>query len=202
LLGDIEATKKRYKSARTHYTKAIKLNDGFFYNHLMRGQVNEKLKASKAAKQDLQKSIELLPTANAYTLLENIAKREGDLADAKSYYAKAASNKTSQGKLAYRSLMEIDLQDNPQKYIKLRSGLDKDGRLKAEISNPTPADVKNLAVTVRYRDTSGAIKSVRRSFRGELKAGEKRLVDLGFAKLDRSQLANIEASVSEASLSR
>lgn len=202
LLGDIEASKKRYKTARGHYTKAIELNDGFFYNHLMRGQMNEKLKASMAAKQDLQKSIELLPTANAYTLLGNIAEREGDLAGAKTYYAKAASNNTSQGKLAYRSLMEIDLQDNPQKYIKLRSGLDKSGRLKAELSNPTPADVKNLAVTVRYRDTSGVVKSVRRSFRGELKAGEKRLVDLGFANLDRSQLANIKASVSEATLSR
>ncbi len=202
LLGDIEASKKRYKTARSHYTKAIKLNDGFFYNHLMRGQVNEKLKASKAAKQDLQKSIELLPTANAYTLLGNIAKREGDLTGAKTYYAKAASNSSSQGKLAYRSLMEIDLKDNPQKYIKLRSGLDNTGRLKAEISNPTPADVKNLAVTVRYRDTTGAMKSVRRSFRGVLKAGDKRLVDLGFAKLDRSQLANIKASISEASLSR
>ncbi|MCU7845597.1 MAG: M48 family metalloprotease [Candidatus Thiodiazotropha sp. (ex Monitilora ramsayi)] len=202
LLGDIEEKKEEYGKAKRHYSKAVRLNNGFFYYYLKRGQVNDRLNVSTAAKRDLEKSIQLLPTANAYTLLGNIAKREGDITSAKSYYSKAASNKTKQGKLAYRSLMEIDLQDNPQKYIKIRTGLDNNGRLKAELTNPTPGDVKNVVVTVRYRDSSGVIRSVKRAYRGELMAGKKRVVDLGFSSLTQSQLVNINAVVTGANLSK
>ena len=202
LLGDIEEEKNGYGKAKRHYNKAIQLNNGFFYYYLKRGQVNDRLNESAEAKRDLEKSIQLLPTANAYTLLGNIAKREGDITSAKFYYSKAASNKTKQGKLAYRSLMEIDLRDNPQKYIKIRTGLDNNGRLKAELANPTPGDVRDVVVTVKYRDSSGVLRSVKRSYRGELKAGKKRLVDLGFSSLTQSQLANINAVVTGAHLSK
>lgn len=117
LLGDIEEKRKRHTTAKQHYDKAIKLNNNFFYYYLKRGQVNETLKASANAKRDLEKSIQLLPTANAYHSLGNIAKLEGNLNAAKSYYKKAASNKTTEGKAAYRALMAIDLADNPQNYI-------------------------------------------------------------------------------------
>ncbi|MCU7865239.1 MAG: M48 family metalloprotease, partial [Candidatus Thiodiazotropha sp. (ex Lucinoma borealis)] len=142
LLGDVEEKKKRHKTAKRHYDKAIKLNDNFFYYYLKRGQVNENLKASANAKRDLEKSIQLLPTANAYNSLGNIAKLEGNLKAAKSYYKKAASGKTTEGKAAYSALMALDLSENPQNYIKLRAGLDNKGRLKAEISNPTPRNVR------------------------------------------------------------
>ncbi|MCU7829959.1 MAG: M48 family metalloprotease [Candidatus Thiodiazotropha sp. (ex Myrtea sp. 'scaly one' KF741663)] len=200
LLGDVEEKNNRHKTAKRHYDKAIKLNDEFFYYYLMRGQVNETLKASAAAKRDLEKSVQLLPTANAYTSLGNIAKREGDLKRAKTYYTKAASNKSKQGKLAYRSLMELDLSDNPQNYIKLQTGLDNDGRLKAALSNPTPSNVRDVVVTVQYRDTNGRVRKVNRSYKGKLAAGKKRIVDLGFAKLTKDQLSNIKASITGARL--
>jgi tetratricopeptide (TPR) repeat protein len=61
LLGDIEQKNKRYKAALKYYDKAIALNDNFFYYHLQRGLVNERLNKKAASR----RSLELLPTANA-----------------------------------------------------------------------------------------------------------------------------------------
>ncbi|MCU7934361.1 MAG: M48 family metalloprotease [Candidatus Thiodiazotropha sp. (ex Dulcina madagascariensis)] len=202
LLGDIEEKNKRHKTAKRHYDKAIELNDNFFYYYLKRGQVNEHLNASAAAKRDLEKSIQLLPTANAYHALGNIAQREGNLNAAKSYYKKAASNKSAEGKAAYGALVTIDLADNPQNYIKLRTGLDNKGRLKAEISNPTPSHVKDIVVAIQYRDSSGRIRQIKRPVSGVLAAGKKRLVDLGIQNIPKAQLANIKSGIISASLAK
>jgi len=195
LLGDIEEKKKRHTTAKQHYDKAIKLNNNFFYYYLKRGQVNEILKASAHAKRDLEKSIQLLPTANAYNSLGNIAKLEGNLKAAKSYYKKAASNKTTEGKAAYSALMALDLADNPQDYIKLRTGLDNKGRLKAEISNPTPSNVKDVVIAILYRDSSGKTRKIKRPYNGVLAAGKKQVVDLGIKNISKDQLANIKFGI-------
>ncbi|MEN8801528.1 MAG: M48 family metalloprotease [Thiogranum sp.] len=195
LRGDIEEKRKRHAMAKQHYDKAITLNDDFFYYYLKRGQVNETLKASANAKRDLEKSIQLLPTANAYHSLGNLAKLDGNLKAAKSYYKKAASNKTTEGKAAYRALMAIDLADNPQSYIKLRTGLDDKGRLKAEISNPTPSNVKDVVIAIQYRDSNGKTRNIKRPYNGVLAAGKKQIVDLGMNNITKDQLANIRFGI-------
>ncbi|MCU7906372.1 MAG: M48 family metalloprotease [Candidatus Thiodiazotropha sp. (ex Epidulcina cf. delphinae)] len=202
LLGDIEEKNNRYKTAKQHYDKAIALHDGFFYYYLKRGQVNASLKASDAAKRDLEKSIQLLPTANAHHSLGDIAKQEGKLNAAKSYYKKAASNKSVEGKAAYRALMTLDLADNPQNYIKLRTGLDNKGRLKAEISNPTPNNVQDIVVAIQYRDSSGRIRQMEHPLRGVLAAGKKQLVDLGMQHIPKAQLANIKSGIISARIAK
>ena len=72
--------------------------------------------------------MELLPTANAYNGLGNIARSEGRFDEAKQYYAKAAGHQSPAGKAAFGSLVDLDLADNPGKYIKLRIGVDKTGQ--------------------------------------------------------------------------
>ncbi|MCU7876641.1 MAG: M48 family metalloprotease [Candidatus Thiodiazotropha sp. (ex Lucinoma borealis)] len=202
LLGDVEEKKKRHKTAKRHYDKAIKLNDNFFYYYLKRGQVNENLKASANAKRDLEKSIQLLPTANAYNSLGNIAKLEGNLKAAKSYYKKAASGKTTEGKAAYSALMALDLSENPQNYIKLRAGLDNKGRLKAEISNPTPRNVRNVVIAIQYRDSNGKIRKTKRAYKPVLAAGKKTVIDLGIKNIPKDQLANIKFGIIGARLAK
>jgi predicted Zn-dependent protease len=202
LLGDIEEKRKRPANAKLHYTKAIKLNDSFFYYYLKRGLVNEKLNNPDAAKDDLEKSVQLLPTANAYNSLGNLAQADGNLKSAKSYFRKAASKDTEQGKAAYGSLMALDLSENPQNYIKLRTGLDNKGRLKAQLSNPTPRDVKGIVIAIKYRDSNGKIRQVKRVYKSILPAGKKRIIDLGVKRIPKEQLAKAKFGIIGASLAK
>jgi tetratricopeptide (TPR) repeat protein len=201
-LGDIEEKSQHPATAKRHYDKAIKLNDDFFYYYLKRGLVNKKLKNSNAAKVDLERSVQLLPTANAYNALGNLAQTSGNLKTAKSYYRKAASKDTEEGKAAYSALMGLDLSENPQNYIKLRTGLDNKGRLKAELYNPTPSDVKAIVVAIQYRDKLGQIRTLKRPYRSVLPAGEKRLLDMQVKGVPKEQLSKAEFAIVAASLAK
>lgn len=195
LLGDIELEKGQPLAAKQHYDKALGLNNDFFYYHLQRGLINEKLNAHGEAKQDLDKSIKLLPTADAYNALGNIAKLSGDMNKAKDYFIKAAGDKGESGKLAYSSLVELDLADNPGKYIKVRTGMNERGRLIAEITNPTPKDVRGLAISVQYAGQDGRMRQAKAPLNGVLKAGSKEVVDLGVSSMSQEQLRTLKSTI-------
>ena len=179
LLGDIEQKNKRYENALKYYDEAIRLNDNFFYYHLQSGLVNERLKRNMASKRRLERSLELLPTANAFNSLGNIARNEGRLDEAKQYYAKAAGHRSAAGIAAFGSLVDIDLADNPDKYIKLRIGVDKTGQVKALINNPTPRNITGLVIVLQYPDTKGRLRQVQRRLQGQIRAGKQKQVNLG-----------------------
>jgi predicted Zn-dependent protease len=194
LAGDIEQRNKAFSAARRHYDKAISLNSDFFYYHLQRGLVNERLSANVDAQRDLERSVALLPTADAYNALGNLASAERRYTVAKQYYAKAADHQSAAGKAAFASLVELDLPDNPGKYIKVRSGINRSGRLIAEISNPTPRDVTGIVLAVRYPDASGRLRQIERPLQGRLNAGHRQVLDLGIA-LDPAQATQVHSGV-------
>ncbi|MBT3047689.1 MAG: M48 family metalloprotease [Candidatus Thiodiazotropha sp. (ex Clathrolucina costata)] len=202
LLGDIEEKRKHPATAKRHYDKAIKLNDSFFYYFLKRGLVNERLKNTDAAKHDLERSVQLLPTANAYNSLGNLARAEGNLKSAKSYFRRAASKDTTEGKAAYSALMELDLSENPQNYVKLRTGLDNKGRVKAELYNPTPSDIRNIVIAVHFRDANGKIWKIKRVYKSTLAAGKKRLIDLQLSDIPKQQLSKAKFGIIGAKLAK
>ena len=179
LLGDIEQKNKRHKAAQQYYDKAISLNGNFFYYHLQSGLVNERLNKRAAAKRRLKRSLELLPTADAFNSLGNIARKERRFDEAKKYYAKAAGHRSDAGKAAFGSLVELDLADNPDKYIRLRIGVDKKGRVLADIKNPTPRDITGLVIAMQYPDAKDRLQKIQLKIRGRLRAGQQKRVDLG-----------------------
>ncbi len=195
LLGDIEIKKNQPEAAKQHYDKALSLNNEFFYYHLQRGLVNEQLNLHEAARRDLNNSINLLPTAPAYNSLGNIAKLSGDFSKAKDYFLKAAGDKSESGKLAYGSLVELDLADNPGKYIKVRTGINRRGRLFAEITNPTPKDVESLAIAVQFVGVDGRMRQAKAPLNGVLKAGDKEIVDLGVGSMNQTQLRSLKSAI-------
>lgn len=199
LLGDIEQRRKRFSTARRHYDKAISLNGNFFYYYLQRGLVNERLKANTAAQRDLTRSTELLPTANAYNALGNVARTQRQYDGAKQYYAKAASHKSAAGKAALGSLVELDISDNPGKYIKVRTGVNDVGNLIAEISNTTPRDVTGLVLALQYPDPAGQVRQINRALQGRLGAGQKERIDLGIA-VNRARAGQVRSGVVAARL--
>ncbi|HID69709.1 MAG TPA: tetratricopeptide repeat protein [Desulfobacterales bacterium] len=200
LLGDIELKNKKPEAAKRYYDKAISLNDQFFYYHLQRGLLNEQLGFTGDAKNDLDNSLKLLPTATAYNSLGNIARQEGDIRLAKEHYARAAGNKDELGKKAYSSLVELDLADHPGKYIKIRNGLNRQGGVIAQIGNPTPKDMKDLVIGVEYPDGYGRTQRIQKPLAGILKAGTQEVIDLGTGKMSQEQLRRLKTGVIRANV--
>ena len=202
LLGDIEEKRGNNKTALAHYSKAMRLNDGFFYYPLKKGIVNEQLGNRQQAKLDLDKSIQLLPTANAYNSLGNIARTERRYGDAKEYFAKAAQDETDIGKQAFGSLVELDLADNPGKYLKVKLGVDKSGKTVARIINNTPKAVKSITLNASYTDAAGRKRSGEAPLKGTLQPGKSVDIDLELGKLDEKALRSLRASIIKASIAR
>ncbi len=79
LQGDIYALKDQNKRALTSYTKAVNANPGFFYGYLREGQMQYLLDKPAPARSSLNKSLELMPTAEAHYLLGMLDKSQGNL---------------------------------------------------------------------------------------------------------------------------
>ncbi|GAV21364.1 TPR repeat-containing protein YfgC precursor [Mariprofundus micogutta] len=203
LVGDIEQKRGHLQAASRQYDKATRLNPHFFYYYLQRGLVNERLNLSHRAQSDLQRSVQLLPTADAYHSLGNLARKAGRVNEAKAYYAKVANAQSEIGKQSYGALVELDLKDNPSKYLQLRTGLDAQGRIVAQISNPTPRNVGVLSVVIRFRNANGQTLQVNRALRGTVAAGSQRLFDLGLTgKLTQEQINTLQAGITQAQIVR
>lgn len=202
LLGDIEQKKGNNRAALTHYNKATRLNNNFFYYHLQKGLVNEHLGHRQQAKQDLDYSISLLPTADAYNSLGDIARQEKRYSAAKNYYAKAAQDKSATGKQAFGSLVELDLSENPGKYLKVKLGVDKRGRTVAQIINNTPKPVRNIVLSANFTDSAGRKRSAEFALKNTLPPGKAGDIDLGLQNLDKNALQSLRAGVIKAAIAR
>ncbi|HKI59943.1 MAG TPA: M48 family metalloprotease [Mariprofundaceae bacterium] len=201
LLGDIEQKGGRLKPASQQYDKAIRLNPNFFYFYLQRGMVNERLNLTRQAQYDLEHSIKLLPTANAYNSLGNLARKAGRLNDAKVYYAKVAGSESDMGRQAYGSLVDLDLKDNPGKYIQVRAGQDAQGRVLAQIGNPTPRNIGNLVLVIQFNNVNGQPLQLNRRLRGTVAAGSQQVFDLGLTgKLTQEQIKTLQVAIAQAEI--
>ena len=122
LRGDVRLKQQRYHDAVTNYDRAVQHNNEYFHYYLQRGLARLKLKETAQGEADLKKSIDLLPTAPAMNALGNLSLSGGDIVAAKQYFSTAAGSKSEAGKAANRSLIRLDLPDNPHKYLQVRLG--------------------------------------------------------------------------------
>ena len=203
LMGDVEQKKRQLEAAVAQYDKATSLNPDFFYYYLQRGKVKEQLNLVAQAQSDLERSVALLPTADAYNSLGNLARQAGRLNDAKAYYALVAGNQGELGQQAYGALVDLDLQDNPAKYVSVRAGQDARGRIVAQVSNPTPRNISGIVLIVQFQNEAGQVQKLRRNLRGTVAAGSQQLFDLGLSgKLTPVQLKTLHAGIAGAKVVR
>jgi len=194
---------KRLKPAIKQYDKATYLNPNFFYYYLQRGLAKEQLNLTGQAQSDLERSVALLPTADAYNSLGNLAQKAGRLNDAKEYYAKVANGQSGVGQQAYGSLVDLDLKDNPAKYIKVKLGKDAKARIVAQVSNPTPRDINGIVLVFQFRNAAGKAQKFQRKLTGTVKAGQQKLFDLGLTgKLTQEQINTLQAGIAGAKVVR
>lgn len=157
LKGDIHYNKKQYNEAEKLFTTAINKNSEFFLFYLERGLTYEKLNQNSKAKQDLKKSITLLPTAPAYHSLGSIAEKENNLKAAKAYYEKAAGSGSEAGRKSALAYTRLDLPSNPGKYFSYRGKTDRAGNVIISVTNHSLVTAKNLNLNLRLHNDSGAL---------------------------------------------
>jgi len=201
LLGDIDVEQRRYEDSVRHYADAIARNGGFFYYHLQKGLAHRQLRQWDQSRAELESSVQLLPTADAYYALGTLAEQRGDRQAALENYGRAASSSGSTGQAAQDATVRLDLPNNPGKYIQARGGLDNSGQLVVEVANPTRVTVTDIVVTVRYADAQGAIRELGRRV-AQLPPGQGTRIATGlgpFTSTNQFEVGVTDANVATAS---
>lgn len=190
LSGDIYATDENFRHAERAYSDALQRDNGFFYHHLRRGQVRYKRGNFEAARIDLERSLELLPTAQANYLLGNMDKLAGNMESAVQHYQAAAQSNSPVSKDAQKELVLLELPGNPGKYIQSQAVLGRNGAVSAAVRNNAPVRVNNITLKVEYIDINGKLRQFSQTVFKALNAGEQAAVSTNIRDIrDTDELA-------------
>ena len=172
LRGDVRLMNEQYDMAVTNYNRAIGRRDDFFYYYLQRGIAQHELKRDDAARADLERSLEYLPTAPAHLVLGDIKAEQGAIDEAIDHYKVVAKSGGDIGQAAYERLVYLDLSNQPASYVASACGADANGQLSIQVRNDTPVAVTDVLVEIRYVDVTGAQQQRTQSFSGALEPGK------------------------------
>jgi len=199
LLGDIAYKEERYPIALDQYNEAVTRDSSFFYFYIQRGLTRLKLRDRSGAEQDLNRSLELLPTAVAHNALGDISRNRGDRRTAITHYRAAAGSASDTGRQAKQSLVKLDLPMNPHRYVEAQAAMDPSGYLVASVRNASPVTLTGIELRIRYRDEKGAVREARRSVSGSVAPETNARVHLGLGPFrDRTVLGTLQISIAAA----
>ena len=162
LRGDIRASQQRWNDALINYDRAVNYYPDYFYPLMRRGQVRRQLGDDIGAVADLERSIELLPTAPAMNALGELKLAAGQRAQAIELFTAAAQSDSPDGRAAALSLMRLELPEKPYKYIRAAVGQEAGGRLILQLQNRTPVRVEVQQLTIQYLDANNQTRELRR----------------------------------------
>jgi predicted Zn-dependent protease len=200
LLGDIAVSEKKNQEALAHFGRAQQHNPDYFGSWLGGGVAQYRLGNKTQARQWLQKSYDLLPTAPAALFLGNLARDAGDTGQALQYYQAAASSDSSIGQEAAREALRIDLPRNPGNYVAAQVARDNQGRAVVVVQNRAPVALGSIVVTPVQVNAAGQVTGQGRSvsIRGPLAAGAQVAADGGLGGLSAEQLAAVRVRIDSA----
>ena len=179
LRGDIRLVQENYGWAVTNYTRAIERRDQFFYYHLQRGLARKELGQQATARVDLERSLELFPTAPAHAALGDLAKARGETQVAVAHYKVAAKSGGEFGKAAAAEAARLELPSNPGAYIPYACSVDSRGMLVVSVRNDAPLVVSGVQVALAYTDSVGRRQERRFGVSGRLAPGDVASVNTG-----------------------
>jgi len=107
LKGDALASADRFREAERAYERAISLDNSWYYHQLRRGMVRAELGNDPGARQDLEASLALLPTAQGHYFLGVIERRSGNRQRAIEQLRIAAQADGEVGQRARQALSEM-----------------------------------------------------------------------------------------------
>ncbi|MEA3361910.1 MAG: M48 family metalloprotease [Thermodesulfobacteriota bacterium] len=193
LRGDVRLKQQRYHNAITNYDRALQRDDQYFHYYLQRGLAKLKVRNKIQAQADLKKSVTLLPTAPAMNALGNLSLNGGDVVMAKKYFSAAAGSNSNAGKAANRSLIRLDLPDNPHKYLQMKLGRDRSNYLLVQINNRTRQTVDDISFIVQFRDAQGKVRTVQLQLSNRLAPQQSKTVATGIGPF--ADLKNVQGKV-------
>ena len=195
LAGDIALSQKNLPAAKQAFTKAIGLNEAYFYNYVQRGRVSEAQNNASAAQADYARSVRLLPTATAQLGLGKFAETQGNTQVARRFYTLAAQAGNSEGQRAKQALMRLqpDSKSNTDTSLLVRQGLSQTGDFIIEVINQTSRPVSNIRLGVKRGTAPQREVSIRRA----IQPGDRRLIETGL-KLSRAQANQVRVVVLQA----
>ncbi|WP_298038279.1 M48 family metalloprotease [uncultured Desulfuromonas sp.] len=176
LRGDVRLRQSRYRDALINYDRALSRNDGFFDFYLQRGTVRRELGDRDGAAADLKASVALLPTAPGLNALGDLALQGGDVEGARVFFAQAAGSPSEAGRRAALSLARLDLPHHPERFLTVRTALDRDGYLVMDVVNGSPLAVDRVAVKVSYGDSGEGWRQVTMVLPGGIVPGGQALL--------------------------
>lgn len=190
LQGDILALDGQREQALVSYRKAVQANPGLFYGYLRSGQMEYRLGQASAARASLNRSQELMPTAEAHYTLGMIDKDAGNTGAAVEHFRQAAQSDSDASRKATRELLMLDLSGNPSKYVGSRAVIDADNQVWAQFGNLTQVPLRDIEISYAWLDDQGRTREGRKTWRGTLQGGQQNQISLGFrlsnaADLDR-----------------
>jgi predicted Zn-dependent protease len=189
LRGDVRLVKKQYGMAITNFDRAISRRSGFFYYHLQRGMVKNELGQKDGAVIDLQRSLDLFPSAPAHFTLGKIKQDRGAVDEAIAHYKAVAQSGGTYGEAAKIELAKLELPANPSAHIASACGDDGSGQLGVSVRNDTPIAVSGVEVLFRYVDAGGVERQLSRSFGGQIAAGKVASIKTGLAMSEGTSCA-------------
>ena len=179
LRGDVRLVGEKYDMAVTNYDSAIRRRGDYFYYYLQRGLAKNELDNTDSAVADLERSIELFPTAPAHYALGDIEAERGNDQAAIAHYSVVAKAGGEYGKAASGKLARLDLPRNPGSYIPFRCTADSSGNLVVSVQNGTAWAIEGVEIEIRYADNYGRQQLVRQSTRGQIAPGQVASVNTG-----------------------
>ena len=147
LKGQIEARRSRFAKAVEAYDAAIKRDAAYYEHFLGRGLAYDALGRRAQARSDLERSMQLLPTALASHALGHIVLAEGDRARAKGLFKNAGTVRGKIGEAARKSFVMLDLADAPERYVRAQPFL-RNGQVLVQLTNQTPYPLAGVAAHV------------------------------------------------------
>jgi predicted Zn-dependent protease len=103
--GDLQRQSGNNPAALSAFEQSVALNPGYFYGRLRRGEMYLAAGRTSAARADLQRSLELLPTALGHYLVGNLERDSGNVDAARLNYRKAAASDSEVGR---KARLELD----------------------------------------------------------------------------------------------
>jgi len=182
IMGRAYLNQGRYNEAVVSFNQAIFSDPSYYDNYLQRGITFLEMGNYSDARKNLEKSLGLLPTAEAHYHLGEIALETGEFDLARRHFFKASATSAPISSLAAEQLAMLDLRSNPSKFVSLRASLDGRGFLTIAAVNNSPIPINEVIVSLRVLNTPdirNANKVIR--FSEEIPAGKAKasLTDIG-----------------------
>jgi predicted Zn-dependent protease len=197
--GDLALHGKQYKPAIASYDRAIGLYPDYFAFHLQKGYAQRESGDVQGAIKSLETSNKILPTPNAQKALGDLSLTQGNRAAALQYYQSAASSGSDIGQSAMASMARLDLEDNPQNYLKTRLALSSQRTVNILVQNTSPVAVTAVEVAAAYFDQYGNQVSGQKRYRlrGALGPGEQGVIGTGITNGNGLRSAVVSARIVE-----